>query len=198
MMTPGLPGRARPEIGNSPERDRAPRRWLRRLAWPAAIAVLALVWVQLGRGLRVVPARDASPASALELVGLDGGRVTLAEQRGKVVLLNLWASWCAPCRAEVPGLNRLSHRLADDGLVVLGINVDSASPPQVAELAERLGVDYPVFQAARDLDGTFAGADVIPHTWLIDREGRLRASHAGYASERSLRRACERLLAERE
>ena len=123
--------------------------------------------------------------------------MTLSELRGRVVLVNLWASWCGPCRAELPALNRIAGELGPDGLVVVGLNIESLSRQAMEDIRHEWGIAYPVTLPLAPLDGTpWAGEGVIPHTWLVDRAGRLRASHSGRVSERSLRVACRRLVAE--
>jgi thiol-disulfide isomerase/thioredoxin len=127
---------------------------------------------------------------------LAGELVEIAELRGRVVLINLWASWCPPCRVEVPRLSRLHRDLEGDGLAVLGVNQEAMDDLRLAEVAAELGIDYRVVRVERGLGGSLRDEGVLPHTWLIDRAGRVRASHAGLPSEGSLRRACRRLLAE--
>jgi len=167
-----------------------------RVAAAVGLALVAvLFWLSQTR-IAVRPASRAPQASPLELRDLDGRELSLAGLRGKVVLINLWASWCGPCRSEIPGLTRLAHELGPRGLVVLGVNVEDLAPSRVAELGKELGIDYPIAQPAGPLTGTFADEGVLPQSWLIDRRGRVRASRAGWAPERAFRRACERLLGE--
>jgi thiol-disulfide isomerase/thioredoxin len=172
-------------------------RWIRNGLWLLVVVAVLYFWFSHGYSIRIVSEERAPAASALALTDLDGRSVDLRDYRGKVVLLNLWAGWCPPCRAEIPGLSRLDRKLRSRGLVVLGLNTDSEPAERVAQLGERLGVTYRIVLANGPLSGTFASSGVLPHTWLIDRQGRVRASHAGWATERSFRRACERLLAER-
>jgi len=152
---------------------------------------------QFRAGLRVIPANQAVAAGRLELMGLDGEVITLGDYRGKVVLLNLWAGWCGPCRIEIPSLSRLHDGMGPDGLVVLGVNIDALPRDGIRELSEDLGINYPVVVPNGPFTGSFSETGVIPHTWLIDRQGRMRASHSGLATHRSLRRASQKLLQER-
>ena len=111
-------------------------------------------------------------------------------------MVNLWAEWCGPCRREVPRLSRLLATLESEGLRVWAINAESLSGSELERAwPERLGIDYPVAEAVRGLD-TLGGGEVLPYTWLIDRQGRVRARHGGLARERALLRACKELLAE--
>lgn len=168
-----------------------------RTALLLVLAVAALWWwIDRAMSVRLVPADAAPPASPLALVDLDGGELSLSGYRGRVVLLNLWAGWCRPCRTEIPRLARLDRELRSEGLTVLGLNVESLPPAALGPLARELGIGYPVLLPGGGFHGTFATDGSIPQTWLIDRRGRVRSSHTGLATERSLRRACLELLAE--
>ncbi len=153
-------------------------------------------WLDRRMSVRLVPPGIAPAATALRLVDLEGREIALERYRGRVVLLNAWASWCGPCRVEIPRLARLHEDLANEGLEVLGLNVESLPPSALDPIARELGIRYPVVRLGGALDGAFAADGSIPQTWLIDREGRVRASHTGLATERSLRKACLKLLAE--
>jgi thiol-disulfide isomerase/thioredoxin len=159
-----------------------------RVASAVGLALVALLFWMSQTTIAVRPANRAPQASSLELRDLDGRELSLAGLRGKVVLINLWASWCGPCRSEI--------ELGPRGLVVLGINVEELAPGRVADLGAELGIDYPIAQLAGPLAGTFADEGVLPQSWLIDRRGRVRATQVGWAPERAFRRACERLLQE--
>lgn len=172
------------------------RGWIRAALWIGlAGAALWLVFSQSNRIRLVEP--DAAPrASELLFAEIDGRGFSLEDLRGEVVLVNLWAGWCAPCRAEVPRLRRLHRDFGERGLVVLGVSVEELPPGRLIELTRELGIDYRVVLPGGPLQGTFRTEGVIPHTWLVDRAGRVRGSHSGLFTERSVRRACEKLLAE--
>ena len=176
--------------------DDRPRSWIRTAVWLAVVLALAWVWFLYNARLVVRPAQSAPAASELRLRTPEGADLDLADYRGKVVVVNLWASWCGPCRAEIPGLSRLYAELGDRGLVVLGVNVESLGLERVGELQRELGVAYPAGVASRALSGTFTDPRVLPYTWLVDRQGRVRASRGGLLTESSLRRACRKLLDE--
>ena len=179
------------------ETARKPR-WLGRVALGVLALAVFAIWVDHLGSIPVVESDRATAVTGVQLIDLAGHRVDLADYRGRVVLLNLWASWCGPCRDEIPGLAMLSRTLEARGLVVLGVNVETMPPERVAEIGERLGITYPILLPARRGPlGNLGLAEVLPHSWLIDRMGRLRASHAGWAPTRSFRRACDRLLDER-
>ena len=183
-MAQGGPGRSR-------HRSR-----LRSVLWLAVIAAVVLLWLNTARRLELRPAARSPSASALALIDTQGIPIGLEDYRGKVVLLNLWATWCAPCRREIPLLARLHRELGPRGLVVLGINVEQPPPENLPAFAREWGIDYPILFPAGPLAGSFEPSGVIPHSWLIDRQGKVRASHAGLASASSLRVACLELLEE--
>lgn len=182
-----------------PERKEGGR--IGRGARRGAVVLLALVavglWLDHRWSIALIAEEDAVPVAGVALTNLEGSPVGLEDYRGRVVLLNLWASWCGPCRDEIPGLSMLSNRLGERGLVVLGVNVDDLPPEQVAQAGARLGIEYPILlPAQRGRLGSLGFVEVLPYSWLIDRQGRLRAMHAGWAPARSFRRACTRLLDE--
>lgn len=168
----------------------------RGLLWVAL--VMTAVWVYYNHmiGVRVAPASSSEEASGLTLVDLHGGRLDITEFRGQVVLVNVWASWCTPCRREIPDLADLHAKYRELGLVVLGVNVEDLETPELVRISEQLAIPYPVVRPGEPFTGPFVTPGTIPHTWLIDREGRVRASHSGYASARSMEKACLKLLEE--
>jgi peroxiredoxin len=166
-----------------------------RLAWVALIAFLA--WrlsPQAGAALGVASMNEAAPR--FHVTTLDGAPVTPDSLRGKVVLLNFWATWCPPCRVEMPGFQDVYEEHRADGFEVLGISTDRGGPGSVLEFLRDREITYPVAMANADIVDDFGGARVLPTSFLIDREGRIRHEVRGYFAEVSLRSAVRRLLAE--
>jgi thiol-disulfide isomerase/thioredoxin len=161
-------------------------------------AVLALwAWYDFVNGVRLSSPERSALATPLQLFDLEGNEVSLESLRGRVVLLSAWASWCPPCRAEIPRLNRLVASAGED-LVVLGANVEGFDADRLARVRDELGIEYRVVVPRDGFTGNFDWDGLLPYTWLIDRQGRIRARHGGLPVERSLRRACEELLREGE
>ena len=113
------------------------------------------------------------PAPQVELSSLDGQRLKLSSFRGRVVLLNFWATWCAPCRTEIPELNGLQRDLEASGLTVVGVSWDD-SADGVREFQKELPQDYTVLLGGEGVQDEFAGIRSLPTTYIIDREGNVR------------------------
>lgn len=126
-----------------------------------------------------------------------GGRVISADSlRGYVVFVNVWATWCPPCRAEMPALQQLADAYAPESVVVLGLSVDRGAPADVdAFLAER-GITYPVAIVGNDVVEAFGGVRGYPTSFLVDRAGVVRHAVMGPVGPLTLRPALRRLLAE--
>ena len=123
------------------------------------------------------------PAPAFALRDLDGRDVSLASLRGQVVLLDFWATWCAPCRKSMPELEALHRRYRDKGVTVLGVSIDEAPVKKVRGFVQARKVTYPIAIDA-DKDPAWAAYKVkaVPAAFLIDREGRVVAQWTGRAA----------------
>jgi peroxiredoxin len=137
-----------------------------------ALVVLAAVSV---RGEQAV----GSAAPAFSLKDLKGATVTMAQQAGKVVIVNFWATWCGPCRQEMPQLDELYAKYRRAGLVLFGVSLDYQKD-RATEMAQTLKVAYPVlFDEQRNVSRSY-GVDDLPVTLLIDRQGVVRFVSQGY------------------
>ncbi len=172
------------------------RGWVRQAIWVLVILVAAAAIYRSRTSIRVIPAGEARVVGELNLVDSEGRPRALADLQGRVVLVNLWASWCGPCRREVPRVSRVHERLKSRGLTVWAINAESFEGEELRRAAAEIGIDYPVLTPLGEPGAVLGGGEVLPYTWLIDRVGRLRAAHGGLVSEASLRRACRILLEE--
>ena len=109
---------------------------------------------------------------------LDGRTISLASLRGKVTLVNFWATWCGPCRAEIPDLVALQEKYKSQ-LQVIGISEDEAAPAVVKRFAAQFNVNYPVAMVTPELEKLFGSVSALPTSFVIDREGRLVQKHVG-------------------
>jgi peroxiredoxin len=127
------------------------------------------------------PLAPSSPAPDFTLRTLEGQNLRLGEQRGRVVLVNFWATWCGPCRQEMPHLNKLYDKYKSSGFMLLGVNVDEDTRV-AAGVASKLGVHFPVLPDSDKLVSKRYDLKAMPSTVLIDRDGRVRYVHRGYQS----------------
>ena len=121
----------------------------------------------------------SAPAPDFTLRTLGGPNLRLQEQRGQVVLVNFWATWCGPCRQEMPQLNKLYDKYRAAGFVLLGINVDD-NAGRASDVAQKLGLRFPVLLDSDKAVSRLYDLSTMPTTVLIDREGRVRHVHNGY------------------
>ena len=142
-------------------------------------------------GLTLVTGADnkaSSVAPDFSLTDLNGDPYTLSELRGKVVLVNFWATWCGPCRYEIPDLSRLYDAYQDSGLIVLGISLDDAKTELVKKFAVNYKITYPVlhgpFKDLLKITQIYGGVNAIPTTFIIDREGNIVKKYLGPRSEK--------------
>lgn len=144
--------------------------FLRRAFLAGAVAMLAMP-------AGAVTVQDTAPDFTLK--SLEGANLRLEEYRGQVVLINFWASWCGPCRQEMPLLDRLHQRYVDTGFAVLGINVEGEEGPARA-LIDKIPVTFPVLIDKGQLVSELYKLEAMPSTVVLDRDGVVRYIHRGY------------------
>jgi len=126
---------------------------------------------------------------------LDGGKASLAEYRGRVLVVNLWGTWCVPCRAELPELVELHHAYDEESLAVVGIAIDSGEPDEIRAFADGLGVDYPIWMLDMPTAMAEFGAVGYPFTILVGRDGDIARRYYGPQTLESLSADIDPLLA---
>lgn len=141
-----------------------------------ALTLLACVALALPARAVVTP---QSPAPDFTLKSAEGRNLRLHEQRGQVVLVNFWASWCGPCKQEMPHLNRLYDKYRASGFTLLGVNIDDDARHGAATAA-KWGLKFPVLLDAEKQVTKLYDMGAMPSTVLIDRDGKVRFLHRGY------------------
>jgi cytochrome c biogenesis protein CcmG/thiol:disulfide interchange protein DsbE len=129
------------------------------------------------------------------LTALDGTPLSPDALRGKVVLINFWATWCLPCRVEMPLLQRMAERHREAGLIVVGLSVDRGAEESVRTFLRERGVTYPVAVVGSDVERAFGGVRGYPTSILVDRDGVVRHVVIGPLAAASFEPAVRRLLA---
>ncbi len=178
----------------------SPRRCAFRILEAALWAVVGLLFlwrvapqVQAAVGWRT----SGSDAPAVTFQMLDGGSRSLSDLRGQVVLVNFWASWCPPCRAEMPGFQKVYDAKRAAGFTVVGVSLDEGSRERVTTFLRDHGITYPVALGTQQAVAAFGGIDNLPTSFLIDRRGRVRYTVHGMFLGLTLGAAVDKLLAEK-
>ena len=125
--------------------------------------------------------REPLAVSEVAMEALDGRTMSTGDWQGKVALVNFWATWCGPCREEIPHLIQLQERYPDH-LQVIGISTDEGDPANVAAFADRMGVNYPIVMATPELNHEFPGVFALPTSFIVDPDGRIVQTHVGLIS----------------
>jgi thiol-disulfide isomerase/thioredoxin len=128
--------------------------------------------------------KNPTPVASFSVQDLDGRTFSTESLRGKVTIVNFWATWCPPCRAEMPDLVKLQDRYRDQ-LQIIGVSQDEGSPASVKEFAISHGLNYPIVMSTPELEKIFSGVSAIPTSFIIDREGRVVQKHVGMLNIRT-------------
>ena len=164
-----------------------------RRPWVAGLAlVLGALAGAVSTASAQLSAGTVSPGWSLR--DLSGKFVNSDEFKGKVVILNFWATWCAPCRAEIPGFVELHQRYADKGLVIVGISLDRKGSAAVSTFKEKFGMNYRVVMGDERVVKAFGGIEALPTTFVIDRAGKIARVHVGYADAKTFEEDVKPLL----
>jgi peroxiredoxin len=163
----------------------------------AALAA-ATLFVGCSSGVRaaepVKPEKDRHAATDFALKDADGKPVKLSDYKGKVVLLDFFATWCGPCKIEIPWFMEFERKHKDRGFSVLGVSMDDEGWEVVKPFLQDLNVNYRVVVGNDFTAQAYGGVDALPTTFLIDREGRIAAVHVGLASKKDFENGIEKLL----
>jgi peroxiredoxin len=172
-----------------------PKRLLEILLWTGVLAFVGYRFgPQLGAALGIGSGTERVRGNAITT--LDGSSYTMEDLKGRVVLVNVWATWCPPCVIEMPGFQRVYDDYRDRGFLVLGVSRDQGDPARVRAFLEEKKITYPVAMAADADLGGLTDVTTLPTSFLIDREGRVRHTVEGLFVGPTLRLAVRRLLEE--
>jgi peroxiredoxin len=174
----------------------------RRIAWLLAIVAVAIAFLVLRPLFTTTPGTQGpsglqgQTAPAFALHDDDGSPVSLTDYRGKIVVMNLWASWCPPCRAEMPDLQRLSDAYAGRGIAIVGVN-EGESAQRARAFANALGIRFPIWLDDRQQYGRVYGALGLPTTVIVGRDGRVVHGFDGQLTYAQMRTAVSGLVVTR-
>jgi peroxiredoxin len=134
-------------------------------------------------------------APAFTLTSVDGQKVSLADYKGKAVLVNFWAVWCAPCKIEMPWFAEFRQKYAAQGFEVLGIATDDPSKDEMLKVIAKAGVNYPILSADSKVGDAFGGVDYLPESFYIGRDGKVIEETSGLASKDEVEANIKKALA---
>lgn len=149
---------------------------------------LLLVLASVSFSLALVRAEeeDFRPAPDFTLTDLNGQTLSLADFEGKVIFLNFWATWCPPCRQEIPGFIEIYEKYKEKGLVIIGVSVDREGADKVRKFVLDNNITYPVAMFTEEIIKAYQPGRFIPTTIIIDKQKKIRDKHVGYMDKETL------------
>ncbi len=144
---------------------------------------VAILFVVLGIFTIGTTSVSAQEAPDFTLVNLDGKNVTLSDFRGKIIIVDFWATWCGPCKMEIPSFIKLQDDYRDD-VVVLGISLDQGGPKAVVPFAEKMKINYPIVYGNGSVVQAYGGVRGIPTTFVIDKDFNIQRKYVGYTDHK--------------
>jgi thiol-disulfide isomerase/thioredoxin len=165
-------------------------------AWLASVLPNLESRLKLEEGTKPAPAVNANtkPAPDVQFAKLDGGNLRLNELRGRVVVLNFWATWCVPCRSEIPALSAMQKTMESEGLTVVGVSYDDTAD-RILAFQKDLKQEYLVVLGGQEV-GSQLPASPLPTTYIIDRQGQIREKFIGERSQAAFEAVIRPLLQE--
>ena len=161
------------------------------------ISLMLVFGIQKTRHSRPINAGklQGQPAPDFSLASLDGKTLTLSDYRGKAVLLNFWATWCEPCKIEMPWFVELQKQYGPQGLQVLGVAMDDTDPKDIADFAKKMGVNYPIVVGKEAVGDQYGGIPYLPSTFYIARDGKVLDRVYGLVSRSEIEGDIKKALA---
>jgi peroxiredoxin len=143
---------------------------------------------------KIKPLAERQAAPSFDLKDVSEKSVKLADFKGRVVLMNFWATWCGPCKAEIPWFQEFDKKYSDRGLSVLGVSMDEDGWKAVTPYIDERKISYRMVLGNERLSDLYGGVDSLPTTFLIDTDGKIAAIHHGLVSKETYRKEIEDLL----
>jgi thiol-disulfide isomerase/thioredoxin len=159
------------------------------------LTAVVLVLLPFASSFGVRKTLERTPAPSLALKDAAGNTLTLQDEKGKVVLLDFWATWCGPCRTETSWLIELSNKYKDRGLIVLGVSMDD-NWSVVKAYASKASISYPILLGNESLTPAFGRLDALPVAYFLDRQLRVADTHTGAGNKKQFEQIVQTLLSE--
>lgn len=159
----------------------------------AIVAPLLLMVLVLGVGAAW---GAAAPMPEFQLSGVGDSQPAVRSEvfKGKVLLVNFWATWCPPCRKEIPSLIRLHQENSGKGFSVIGISMDKSAPDKVAKFVKKITVNYPIALGTNEIATSFGASGAIPSTFLVNASGMIVKRYPGYTTYEKMAKDLKELL----
>jgi peroxiredoxin len=168
----------------------------------AGIALIAATYFLQGRsespktsastGYALPPVEATGDAPGFQLADVNGGQVSLADFKGKVVILDFWATWCPPCKREIPDFIQLQNQYGAKGLQIVGIALDQ--PGKVKSFVRDNGMNYTVLLGTDEVSARYGGVESIPTTFVINKDGKIVTKFEGFRSKETFENEIKKLL----
>jgi peroxiredoxin len=173
-------------------------RMLRRIfaGLTASVLVLACGTWLVTASAEITAANGRKAAPGFSLTDVKGAALNLSDYKGKVVLLNFWATWCHGCKEEIPWYMAFADKYKDQGFVVIGVSMDDDGWKSVKPFMEEKKLNYPIVIGTEELANRYGGVDGMPVSVLIDRDGKISDSHSGVVERDSWEKEIQQLLLE--
>jgi peroxiredoxin len=191
---PSLPPNAAPTSPKPPSRDsRSP---LTLVIVAFAVALMLYVGFHAARhnGGSSTRLSQSTVAPDFSLQSLDGKTTRLSDFRGKAVLLNFWATWCGPCKIEMPWFVDLQNQYRSQGLQIVGVAMDDASKEDIGKFAKDMGVNYPILIGKESVGDQYGGVPALPESFLISRDGKVIDKIIGLRGKAEIEDAVKKAL----